>query len=70
MKKSKNKIELKEIFKYIMYISIVWCIIGGLIVFQFSKNVEIKNLQIKSLGFVVGELSKNPCMEKARKENK
>ncbi len=61
MKKNKVKIDLKEILKYAMYISIVWCIIGGLIVFQFSKNVEIKNLQIKSLGFVVGELSKNPC---------
>lgn len=62
-KKSKKKIDFKEILKYVMYISIVWCIIGGLVVFQFSKNVEIKNLQIKSLGFVVGELSKNPCGE-------
>lgn len=62
-KKSKNKIELKEILKYAMYISIVWCIIGGLIVFQFSKNVEIRDLQIKGLGVVIGELSKNPCGE-------
>ena len=52
---------MKDILKYVFYISIIWCAIGGLIVFQFSKNIEIKDLQIKSLGFVVGELSKTPC---------
>ena len=54
---------MKDILKYIFWISIVWLAIGGLVVFQFSKNVEIKDLQIKSLGFVVGELSKNPCQK-------
>lgn len=62
--------KLKEILKYVMYISIVWAFITGVIIFSFQKNVEIKNLQIKSLGFVVGEITKSPCMEKERKNNK
>ena len=62
--------KFKEILKYVMYISIVWAFITGVIVFSFQKNVEIKNLQVKSLGIVIGELTKTPCMEKARKGNK
>ncbi|HJX50452.1 MAG TPA: hypothetical protein VJ438_03245 [Candidatus Nanoarchaeia archaeon] len=61
--------KFKEILKYVFLISIVWCIVGGLIVFHFSKNVEVKNLQIKTLGVVIGELTKSPCMEQERKVN-
>ena len=53
--------KLKEILKYIFYVSIVWTILVGLIVFSFQKNIHIKNLQIQTLGFVIGELTKEPC---------
>ncbi len=56
----------KEILRYILIISIVWAFIVGAIVFKFTDTLEIKDLQIKSMGFVVGELSKGPCNQKLR----
>jgi len=47
--------------KYIFYISVIWMIMMAIIVFKFTDSMEVKNLQIKSLGFVIGELSKNTC---------
>lgn len=53
--------KLKEVLKYIFLISIVWAIITGIIVFKFTDTLQLKNLEIKTLGFVVGELSKDNC---------
>lgn len=58
--------KLKEVLKYVFLISLVWAVITGFIVFSFQKNINIKNLQVQTLGFVIGEISKSPCMEKAR----
>ncbi|MEK6952774.1 MAG: hypothetical protein AABX29_07200 [Nanoarchaeota archaeon] len=53
--------KFKEVLKYIFLISIVWAIIIGIIVFKFTDSLQVKNLQIQTLGFVVGELSKDSC---------
>ncbi len=55
--------KLKEVLKYVFLISIVWAIITGIIVFKFTDSLQVKNLQIKSLGFVVGELAKDNCVK-------
>ena len=47
--------------KYIFYISIVWLAMLAIIVVAFTKNIEIKDLQIAGSGFVIGELSKKVC---------
>lgn len=55
--------KLKEVLKYVFLISIVWAIIIGIIVFKFTDSLQVKNLQIQTLGFVVGELSKDSCVK-------
>ncbi len=50
-----------EKLKYLFYISIVWSLILAIIVFAFTKKLEIKDLRIHGSDFVIGELSKNVC---------
>lgn len=42
----------------IFYISITWLVIIFIIIFHYEDNITIKNIQIKNIGFVIGELSK------------